>query len=112
MTLPACPVCGENHTYEDGHTFVCPMCFHEWTQQSLDDALEASIVRDIHGNPLEDGDDVTVVKDLKVGSDVIKQGTRVRNIKILDTEVDGHDLQARVDGFGMMYLKGSVVKKQ
>ncbi len=111
MSLPACPQCHENYTYEDGHTFVCPMCFHEWTQESMEAAQAAASVRDVHGNPLADGDDVTIVKDLKMGSETLKQGTRVRNIKILDQEVDGHDLQARVDGHGTVYLKGSVVKK-
>lgn len=111
MLLPICPQCNSDQTYEDGHTFVCPMCFHEWTQQSIDAAIQEAIVRDVNNNPLMDGDDVTIVKDLKLGSDTIKQGTRVRNIKILDAMVDGHDLQARVDGFGMVYLKGSVVKK-
>lgn len=111
MSYPACPNCGENYTYEEGHTFICPMCFHEWTQQSMDEALEASLIRDVNGNILSDGDDVTVVKDLKVGSDTLKQGTRVRGIKLLESEVDGHDLQAKVGGFGVLYLKGSVVKK-
>lgn len=107
MSLPACPQCKENVTYEEGHTFVCPMCFFEWTEQSMMDAL----VKDSNGNPLNDGDDVIIIKDLKLGRDTLKQGTRVRNIKILDPVVDSHDLQARVDGHGMIYLKGSVVKK-
>lgn len=111
MPYPICPQCGENQTYEDDHTFVCPLCFHEWTQQSIDDALEASILRDVNGNPLSDGDDVTIIKDLKLGNDTIKQGTKVKNIKILDSEFDGHDVTGKVDGFGSLYLKSSVVKK-
>ena len=111
MSLPACPQCHENYTYEDGHTFVCPMCHHEWTQADIDAALEASIIRDSVGNELSDGDDVTIIRDLKIGSDTLKQGVRVRNIKLLDTPVDNHNIQARVDGFGVIYLKGEVVKK-
>lgn len=111
MSLPACPQCHENYTYEDGHTYVCPMCFYEWTEASIMAETEAMLIRDSNDNPLADGDDVTIIKDLKLGNDTIKQGTRVRNIKILDQEVDGHDLQARIEGHGMVYLKGSVVKK-
>lgn len=107
MSLPACPQCKENYTYEEGHTYVCPMCFFEWTEQSMMDA----IVKDSNGNPLNDGDDIIIIKDLKLGNDTIKQGTRVKNIKLLDQEVDGHQLYARVDGHGMIYLKGDVVKK-
>lgn len=111
MSLPACPKCNENHTYEDGHLYICPMCFHEWTDESIRQAEEALITRDANGNELVDGDSVIIIQDLKVGRDSIKQGTRVRNIRILDNPVDGHDIEARVDGFGSMYLKSSVVKK-
>lgn len=107
MSLPACPQCNENVTYEEGHTFVCPMCFFEWTEQSIMDAL----VKDSNGNPLHDGDDIIIIKDLKLGRDTLKQGTRIKNIKLLDQEVDGHQLSARVEGHGMIYLKGEVVKK-
>lgn len=111
MTLPNCPKCNGEYTYEDGHLFICPMCFYEWTEESQRAAEEAAIVRDSNGNPLEDGDDVTVIRDLKLGNDTIKQGSRARNIKILDEEMDGHDIQGRVDGFGVIYLKSGVVKK-
>lgn len=110
MSLPACPKCKEDMTYEHGHMYICPMCFHEWTEQSMIDAKEASIVRDVNGNELQNGDSVTIIKDLK-GNAPIKQGTKVKNIKILEEEYDGHDLLARVDGIGEVYLKGSVVKK-
>ncbi|HHX52605.1 MAG TPA: alkylphosphonate utilization protein [Erysipelothrix sp.] len=111
MSYPACPQCSENYTYEDGHLLVCPMCGYEWTQESEDLKAEAAIIRDVNGNELADGDDVTVVKDLKVGGSVIKQGTRVKNIRLLADVVDDHDILARVDGMGSMYLKSSVVKK-
>lgn len=111
MSLPACPKCQETFTYQDGHLYVCPMCFHEWTAESQKAAEEALIIRDVHGNPLQDGDDVTVIRDLRLGKDVIKQGTRVRGIRLLDEPVDDHDIEARVEGVGSIYLKSSVVKK-
>ena len=87
------------------------MCFNEWTEESQKAAEEALITRDSNGNVLEDGDDVTVIRDLKLGTETIKQGAKAKNIKILDEEVDGHDIQGRVDGFGVIYLKSNVVKK-
>ncbi len=111
MSLPACPKCQENYTYLDGHLYVCPMCFHEWTDESQKAAEEALITRDANGNELSDGDDVTVIRDLKMGKDVIKLGTRVRGIRLLSEPVDGHDIEARVEGLGSVYLKSSVVKK-
>ncbi len=111
MSYPACPNCQENYTYLDGHLYVCPMCFHEWTDESQKAAEEALIIRDSNGNELVDGDDVTVIRDLKLGKDTLKQGTRVRNIRLLSEPVDGHDIEARVDSFGSIYLKSSVVKK-
>jgi len=111
MALPACPKCGENLTYEDGHMYICPICFHEWTDRCMKEAEEASKVRDVNGNELVDGDSVTTINDLKTGNSTIKKGTRVKNIRILDQEVDGHNLLAKIDGIGEVYLKGSVVKK-
>lgn len=111
MSLPNCPKCNESYTYEDGNLLVCPMCFHEWTEESQRLAEEALILRDANGNELNEGDDVTVIRDLKLGKDTIKQGAKAKNIRILDTPVDGHDIEGRVDGFGTIYLKSSVVKK-
>ncbi len=111
MTLPNCPKCDGEYTYQEGHLFICPMCFNEWTEESQKAAEEALITRDSNGNVLEDGDDVTVIRDLKLGNETIKQGAKAKNIKILDEEVDGHNIQGRVDGFGVIYLKSSVVKK-
>lgn len=110
MSLPSCPKCNASYTYEDGHLFVCPMCFHEWTAESQRAAEEAAIIRDANGNELNTGDDVTLIRDLKLGKDTLKKGAKARNIRILDTPVDGHDIDGRVDGFGMIYLKSSVVK--
>lgn len=112
MPLPNCPQCNEAYTYEDGHLLVCPMCGHEWTAESQTAADEAGAVCDANGNPLATGDSVTVIRDLKLSAkDVIKQGTKVRNIRLLDEPVNAHDIQAKVDGFGTVYLKSSVVKK-
>ncbi|MGW5423273.1 zinc ribbon domain-containing protein YjdM [Streptomyces sp. NPDC003943] len=118
-TLPPCPECSGTFTYEMGALLVCPECGHEWSA----DAAGASgadtgaaggpkVVKDSVGNVLADGDTVTVVKTLKVkGSPTgIKAGTKVRNIRLVDG-VDGHDIDCKVDGFGPMQLKSSVVKK-
>lgn len=115
--LPNCPKCESEYTYEDRHLLVCPECAHEWTLEGQEEAeaqaAEASIVRDANGNELSDGDTVSVIKDLKVkgSSNPIKQGTTVKNIKIVESPVDGHDIDCRVDGFGAMQLKSEFLKK-
>ncbi|MEV7281528.1 zinc ribbon domain-containing protein YjdM [Streptomyces sp. NPDC093111] len=116
-TLPPCPQCSGAYTYEMGALLVCPECGHEWTAGAADPAAgDASagerVVKDAVGNVLADGDTVTVVRTLKVkGSPSgIKAGTKVRNIRLVDG-VDGHDIDCKVDGFGPMQLKSSVVKK-
>lgn len=112
MSLPVCPQCSENFTYEDGNLLICPMCGHEWTQAEMDQAAEAAIVRDVNGNPLADGDTVTIVKDLKLSAtNVIKQGAKAKGLRILMDPVDGHDLEGKIDSVGKVYLKSSVVKK-
>jgi len=111
-TLPPCPECSGVYTYEMGPLLVCPECAHEWASSGEAISLE-SVVRDSVGNVLTDGDTVTVVKDLKVKGSAtsIKVGTKVRNIRLIDDPVDGHDIDCKVDGFGAMQLKSSVVKK-
>lgn len=111
MSIPACPQCHENYAYEDGHIYVCPMCCYEWTEESEALITQANQIVDSNGNPLLDGDDVIVIKDLKLGSDVIKKGTKVKSIKLLDEIIDDHDISAKIDGIGSVYLKSSVVKK-
>lgn len=113
--LPACPECSGAYTYEMGALLVCPECGHEWSpsQESVGESDSGDkVIRDSVGNVLADGDTVTVVKTLKVkGSPSgIKAGTKVRNIRLVDG-VDGHDIDCKVDGFGAMQLKSSVVKK-
>jgi protein PhnA len=113
-TLPACPECASNLTYESGHALACPMCGHEWTNNddTSTDGDAGHVIRDAVGNVLSDGDTVTVIKDLKVkgASQPIKVGTKVRGIRLVDG-VGDHDIECRIDGFGSMQLKSSVVKK-
>jgi protein PhnA len=109
--FPACPACGSQYTYEDGDRFVCPECAHEWPRAAPAAAAEtARVVRDAVGNVLQDGDTVTVIKDLKVkgSSSVVKVGTKVRNIRLADGD---HDIDCRIEGIGAMGLKSEFVKK-
>jgi protein PhnA len=111
-TLPPCPQCSSAYTYEMVELLVCPECGHEWSATAAPEQTEGRVIRDAVGNVLADGDTVTVVKDLKVkgSSTSIKVGTRVRNIRLVDG-VGDHDIDCKVDGFGPMQLKSSVVKK-
>jgi protein PhnA len=113
-TLPPCPECASEYTYEMGALLVCPECAHEWPADLAagDDPDGPRVIRDAVGNVLADGDTVTVVKDLKVkgSSTSIKVGTKVRNIRLVDG-VGDHDIDCKVDGFGPLQLKSSVVKK-
>ncbi|MGX7350648.1 zinc ribbon domain-containing protein YjdM [Enterococcus canis] len=106
-TLPNCPMCQSAYTYEDRGLFVCPECGHEWQESDVETGLD---VRDANGNPLTDGDSVTVIKDLKVkgASGAIKQGTKVKNIRLVEGD---HNIDCKVDGFGPMKLKSEFVKK-
>ena len=113
---PACPDCASEYSYERGDLLVCSMCGHEWSPAQDADADggadAAPVIRDAVGNVLADGDTVVVVKTLKVkgSSAPIKAGTKVRNIRLVDG-VGDHDIDCKVDGFGPMQLKSSVVKK-
>ncbi len=109
--LPQCPKCQSPYTYEDGQLLICPECAHEWTLESM--TSDVQVIKDANGNPLQDGDSVTVIKDLKVkgSSSSIKVGTKVKNIRLNYDSTDGHDIDCRIDGFGAMKLKSEVVKK-
>ena len=110
--LPNCPECSEAFTYEQGSLFACPMCGHEWSAEIEPDS--AAVIRDSVGNVLEDGDTVIIAKDLKVkgaGGGVLKVGTKVRGIRLIEDGVGDHDIDATVPGFGRTQLKSSVVKK-
>lgn len=109
--LPNCPKCNSEYTYEDGSLFVCPECAHEWSLEASNE--EENVIKDANGNVLNDGDSVTVIKDLKVkgSSSSIKIGTKVKSIRLVPDAADGHDIECKIDGFGAMKLKSSVVKK-
>lgn len=111
MSYPACPKCTQDYTYADGELLICPMCGHEWTDN--EGADETPIIKDAVGNVLSDGDSVTVIKDLKVKgmSTPIKVGTKVKSIRLIHDAPDDHDIDCKIDGFGAMKLKSSVVKK-
>src|SRR5690606_20714947 len=108
-TFPPCPECGEAYAYEQGALLVCPMCGHEWNPHAAAephasdaDARANTVIRDAVGNKLADGDTVSVVKDLKIkggGGGVVKLGTKVQDIRLIEDGVDGHDIDATVPGF-------------
>lgn len=109
--IPNCPTCKSEYTYEDGSLYVCPECAHEWSQHKAagsDD--DERVIKDANGNSLKDGDTVAVIKDLKVkgSSSVVKIGTKVKNIRLVDGD---HDIDCRIDGIGAMKLKSQFVKK-
>ncbi len=110
--LPLCPKCDSAYTYEDGELFICPECAHEWSKNSNknDEQAEQYIVRDSNGNVLADGDMITVIKDLKVkgSSSVIKVGTKVKIIRLVEGD---HDIDCKIEGIGSIQLKSEFVKK-
>lgn len=112
--LPACPECASVYTYEDRGLYICPECAHEWSPQDAADSSRAGgderEIRDANGTVLADGDTVTVIKDLKIkgSSQVVKVGTKVRNIRLVDGD---HDIDCKIDGIGAMKLKSEFVRK-
>lgn len=108
--LPNCPQCGSEFTYMDGAMYVCPECGHEWSPNDVPSEGSEKIYKDANGNVLSDGDTVTVIKDLKVkgSSLVVKVGTKVKNIRLMDSD---HDIDCKIDGIGPMKLKSEFVKK-
>lgn len=109
--LPNCPKCNSEYTYEDGNLFVCPECAYEWSMKATeDDSDDSLIVKDANGTLLADGDTITVIKDLKIkgSSSVVKIGTKVKNIRLVEGD---HNIDCRIDGIGAMKLKSEFVKK-
>ncbi|MED7788738.1 zinc ribbon domain-containing protein YjdM [Francisella sp. 19X1-34] len=108
QSLPQCLKCQSEYVYQDGELFICPECGYEWQLNEIDN--DSLVVRDSNGNLLEDGDIVTVIKDLKLkgSSQVIKVGTKVKNIRLVEGD---HDIDCKIDGFGAMKLKSQFVKK-
>lgn len=107
--LPNCPKCQSEYTYEDGTQFICPECAHEWSADAEED-VTGRVIKDANGNALTDGDTVSVIKDLKVkgSSLVVKVGTKVKGIRLVDGD---HDIDCKVPGIGAMKLKSEFVKK-
>jgi len=109
--LPKCPECDSAYTYEDRGLYVCPECAHEWSMHAAEESAEdEKVIKDANGNVLNDGDTITVIKDLKVkgSSLVVKVGMKVKNIRLVDGD---HDIDCKIDGIGPMKLKSEFVKK-
>jgi len=109
--LPKCLECGSEYTYEDRGLYVCPECAHEWSMNAAEESTEdEKVIKDANGNVLNDGDTITVIKDLKVkgSSLVVKVGMKVKNIRLVDGD---HDIDCKIDGIGPMKLKSEFVKK-
>jgi len=109
--LPNCPKCSSEYSYQDGAQYVCPECANEWSMDGSDDDTDSKEIRDSNGNLLQNGDTVTVIKDLKVkgSSLVVKVGTKVKGIRLVDGD---HDIDCKIPGVGAMKLKSKFVKKQ
>ena len=109
MSLPNCPKCDSEYTYEDGHLIICPECAYEWNPDNVEEVIE-KVYKDAHGTVLNDGDSVTVIKDLKIkgSSGVVKRGTIIKNIKLKD---GNHDVDCKIPGIGDMELKSEFLKK-
>lgn len=116
---PSCSKCQSPYPYQDGGLWICPECGHEWSSESsagnseAEDSGSDRVIRDANGNELKDGDTVTVIKTLKVkgAQGPLKAGTKVKNIRLIHDAADGHDIACKIDGFGSMGLKSSIVKK-
>lgn len=115
--LPACPECQSTYTYQDGDLLICPECAYEWREgealEATSNVIKDDQIQDANGNVLNDGDTVTVIKDLKIkgSSSVVKVGTKVKNIRLIADATDGHDIDCKIDGIGAMKLKSEFVKK-
>ena len=110
-SLPNCPKCKSEFTYKDGNMLICPECAHEWSAEAGSESTDqVKVWKDANGNVLQDGDTVTLIKDLKIkgSSSVVKVGTKVKNIRLVDAD---HDIDCKIDGIGAMGLKSEFVKK-
>lgn len=111
MSEFACPKCHSPYGYRDGQMYICPECFHEWSDADLEAAAASDKFLDAFGNELNDGDTVKTIKELKAGKETIPSGTKAKNIKLLTEPVNDHDISCKIQGMGQVYLKCSVVKK-
>ncbi len=109
-SLPPCPKCESEYVYEDGELLICPECAHEWSPNAVVVDEDVLIVKDANGTQLQDGDNVTLIKDLKVkgSSSVAKIGTKVKINRLVDGD---HNIDCKIDGIGPMMLKSEFVKK-
>ncbi|WP_454780499.1 zinc ribbon domain-containing protein YjdM [Legionella sp. WA2022007384] len=111
-SLPQCPKCSSEYTYEDGNQLICPECSYEWAKDGAEEQIhdDLRVIKDANGQILQDGDTVTVIKDLKIkgSSQVVKVGTKVKNIRLVEGD---HDIDCKIDGIGAMKLKSQFVKK-
>ena len=110
IDLPHCPKCNSQYTYENGNIYICPECAHEWSKDEITEKDDKLIVNDANGNLLNEGDFVTVIKDLKVkgSSSVVKVGTKVKILRLTDGD---HNIDCKIEGIGSMTLKSEFVKK-
>ncbi|MDA8114788.1 MAG: zinc ribbon domain-containing protein YjdM [Acidithiobacillus sp.] len=108
--MPSCPKCGSNYIYEDGNLYICPECAQEWPKENNLEKIDPLRVSDANGNAINDGDTVVVVKDLKIkgSSAVIKVGTKIKNVRIVDGD---HNIDGKVDGVGAIQLKSEFLRK-
>jgi protein PhnA len=115
MSEVNCPKCQSEYAYQDGNMWVCPECAHEWNENDTEvrSTNDETVVKDAHGNVLNDGDTVIVIKDLKIkgSKNAVKGGTKVKGIRLTPDSSDGHDISCKIDGFGAMGLKSEYVKK-
>ncbi|PIR00117.1 MAG: alkylphosphonate utilization protein [Nitrospinae bacterium CG11_big_fil_rev_8_21_14_0_20_45_15] len=109
-TLPPCPQCNSAYTYEDRNLLICPECAHEWNPDAETTEADALVVKDAYGTPLQDGDTVTLIKDLKIkgSSSVAKVGTKVKINRLVNGD---HNIDCKITGVGAMMLKSEFVKK-
>ena len=110
--LPSCPKCKGIYTYEDGDLLICPECAHEWSKNETDEEDEEFTVKDSNGATLRSGDDVTIIKDLKVKgcSSIVKVGTKIKNIRLVESAVD-HNIDCKIPGVGALKITQKFVKK-
>ncbi|MBD0233413.1 alkylphosphonate utilization protein, partial [Acinetobacter baumannii] len=110
MSLPNCPKCQSEYTYQDGDLLICPECSHEWKEGEALVTEEQEVIKDANGNVLADGDSVTVIKDLKIkgSSSVVKVGTKVKSIRLVPDASDGHNIDCKIDGKGTLQIKRGI----
>lgn len=111
--ITQCPKCKGEYVYFDGvNLYICPECHFEFTKEEYIKNQEEKIVKDANGNPIEDGDTLVVIQDIKLDkTNVIKQGTKAKNVRVLEEPVNGHELECSIDGMGRIYILAKYVKK-